>query len=448
MEVRYGHDVENNYIIINHPELLLNDYKLNMMLKNEIKGLLKVCVSCVDGKAELTYTISSKQSISELYEKKKMNYDEVFLVISSFVTVCRTLHRYLLKPDDILLEKELVFLDYQSGEVVFCYYPDSGREVYTEFRNFVQELMTITNHEDRKAVELIYGVFDICNNNFLVKDIENFIETGNHKEMDNREEKQESVKEFAKESVKKSEKECAQDLHKVYRNADMEEYHYNMREYDGKELENVSETNHLYHVAAGMHGQTVMNRRGRSDIKNDNSSSDNRGSKNNTIIKKVKGIFGSKVYRVPDKADYDNICYPSGNGIKEEYKTSAAGIEDIYNDDSPDLQVCGDTLYIKDIISSTRRRLLSLTEKSNIEIVHYPFIIGKLSARVDYVLEDKSVSRIHMRISKDSENNYYIEDMNSKNGTFLNGIRTEPYEKVKIEIGDKIGIATYEYIFR
>ena len=38
--------------------------------------------------------------------------------------------------------------------------------------------------------------------------------------------------------------------------------------------------------------------------------------------------------------------------------------------------------------------------------------------------------------------------MNSKNGTFLNGIRTEPYEKVKIEIGDKIGIATYEYIFR
>ena len=53
-----------------------------------------------------------------------------------------------------------------------------------------------------------------------------------------------------------------------------------------------------------------------------------------------------------------------------------------------------------------------------------------------------------MKISKDDEGNYYIEDMNSKNGTYLNGIPAEPHEKIKIEIGDKIRIATFEYIFR
>ena len=43
---------------------------------------------------------------------------------------------------------------------------------------------------------------------------------------------------------------------------------------------------------------------------------------------------------------------------------------------------------------------------------------------------------------------YYIEDMNSKNGTYLNGIQAEPHEKIKVDIGDKIRIAGYEYVFR
>lgn len=54
--------------------------------------------------------------------------------------------------------------------------------------------------------------------------------------------------------------------------------------------------------------------------------------------------------------------------------------------------------------------------------------IGKKKEEVDLVLKDASVSRIHARIITE-EGNAYLEDLNSTNGTFQNGLRMQPYEK-------------------
>ena len=54
---------------------------------------------------------------------------------------------------------------------------------------------------------------------------------------------------------------------------------------------------------------------------------------------------------------------------------------------------------------------------------------------------------MHLKIYKEGEE-FFLEDMNSKNGTYVNEIQLNPYEKRKIEIGDKITIAKYEFILR
>lgn len=394
MEIRFGHDVENNYVLIGHSNLCLQDYKLNMLLKNHIKGLLKLCVGCVDGHAELTYTISAKQSLHELYEKKKMNFGEVFQVLDSLVEVCHTVQRYLLKPEDILLETALVFLDYHTGEWEFCYYPESGNKTEETVRNFVQDLLTITDHTDQQAVEFIYGVSEICNGkNFLIREIEEWMERYDIKETS------------GKEETKKS----------LY---SLEKY----EEYQG-EKSSVSEEKGIYMT------QSL-------DMK--------KGWRNTAVVKKMRNILGGRNVGRQSTEQQE----PKKNILEEPIMEKPIMEEPITKVPIAKEQSCKDTLYIKDILYNTQRKLLSLTEKDNIDIVKYPFVIGKLRSRVDYVLEDKLVSRIHLRISKDEEAQYYMEDMNSKNGTFLNGIRTEPYEKVKIEIGDRIGIAVYEYIFR
>lgn len=53
---------------------------------------------------------------------------------------------------------------------------------------------------------------------------------------------------------------------------------------------------------------------------------------------------------------------------------------------------------------------------------------------------------MHARIFLKDED-YYIEDLNSTNGTFKNGVRLKPYEQKKLSKGDEIKLATKKLIF-
>ena len=75
------------------------------------------------------------------------------------------------------------------------------------------------------------------------------------------------------------------------------------------------------------------------------------------------------------------------------------------------------------------------------------FLIGKQKDDVNMVLNDESVSRIHARISLEG-NLVYLEDLNSTNGTFKNGLRLQPYEKRRIEENDEIRFGKLLFVFR
>ena len=74
------------------------------------------------------------------------------------------------------------------------------------------------------------------------------------------------------------------------------------------------------------------------------------------------------------------------------------------------------------------------------------FLIGKKENEVDGYIATGTVSRLHARIEV-TEGDYYIEDMNSTNGTYLNGERLEYRQKVKLEVRDRIAFGVEEYIF-
>ena len=57
----------------------------------------------------------------------------------------------------------------------------------------------------------------------------------------------------------------------------------------------------------------------------------------------------------------------------------------------------------------------------HLEVLHADNIIGR-NAENDIVIENLAVSKLHARIVKQDEA-YYIEDLNSTNGTYLNKIR-------------------------
>ena len=67
----------------------------------------------------------------------------------------------------------------------------------------------------------------------------------------------------------------------------------------------------------------------------------------------------------------------------------------------------------------------------------FPCTIGKMKEDVELCIEDTSVSRIHCRFI-DQGNKICIMDLNSTNGTFLNGLRIKSGEILEIEKNDEI----------
>lgn len=74
------------------------------------------------------------------------------------------------------------------------------------------------------------------------------------------------------------------------------------------------------------------------------------------------------------------------------------------------------------------------------------FAIGRKAEKCDLVIPDKSVGRLHAEIMN-IQDEYYIIDKDSKNGTYVNDERVAGDREVKLNNGDRIMLANVEYIF-
>ena len=82
----------------------------------------------------------------------------------------------------------------------------------------------------------------------------------------------------------------------------------------------------------------------------------------------------------------------------------------------------------------------------NLPITADVYLIGSRSGEVDGMIADETVSRIHARITRE-EDCFYLEDMNSTNGTYRNGELLNYKERIKLEKNDRISFAKINYRF-
>lgn len=126
-------------------------------------------------------------------------------------------------------------------------------------------------------------------------------------------------------------------------------------------------------------------------------------------------------------------------------QTSGAVCEEIAYDAGQEEEY-GKTIYMEEQREQVRGLYRGNGELA-VRIEKLPFVIGKKKEEADYVLEDRSVSRIHARILEEN-GSIYLEDLNSTNGTFKNGLRMQPYEKRRLEKEDELRFGKAEFVFR
>lgn len=95
-------------------------------------------------------------------------------------------------------------------------------------------------------------------------------------------------------------------------------------------------------------------------------------------------------------------------------------------------------------------KVVNRLDSLNFKMQEYYVIEGDISlgrsSRNDVVIKDKFVSKNHLLI-REKNQRYYLEDLGSANGTFLNGVKIDPNELIELQNNDKIGVGFIQFIF-
>ena len=133
---------------------------------------------------------------------------------------------------------------------------------------------------------------------------------------------------------------------------------------------------------------------------------------------------------------------------KKEYERNwiTPEIED-YNEE-PDIVIQNNpTVCLSNYKAKPRGMLLydGLEELENISLTGNTIRLGK-GVEADVLIDKATISKFHAKIEK-TEADFYIEDLNSTNGTMVNGEALSYKERRKLEINDIVQLADVQYKF-
>ena len=160
MRAEYKRDMNHNFLILHEEEEIdTGSYQVRMLAGNAIPSVLKCRIQGIDGKFMIYYDITSRQSVSMLFEEKKLDFGDLQLIFGGFVQVMEEMSEYLLNPGRLVIRPEYMYVDLEKRQLFFCYLPGFEVDVRKQFQELTEYILPKLNHEDSAAVMLGYGVY-------------------------------------------------------------------------------------------------------------------------------------------------------------------------------------------------------------------------------------------------------------------------------------------------
>lgn len=163
MRTDYKRDINGNYLLLyEEEEPDTASYQMRMLVGNTIPSVLKCRVQGIDGQFMICFDITSKQSLASLFEEKKIGYQDLKMILNGFVQVMEEMAEYLLNPGRLLLKPDYMYADLEKRQLYFCYLPGYEEDVRQKFQELTEYILPKLDHEDANAVMLGYSVYRLA----------------------------------------------------------------------------------------------------------------------------------------------------------------------------------------------------------------------------------------------------------------------------------------------
>ena len=446
LETKYYKDFRHNYLILKKMDENVNSYQCRMITENKIAGLLNCRERHINGEMLLYYEITSRQSLASLYEYMPITLHFLKKLLLQLKLTRESMMGYLLTESSLLLKPEFVYVDVESGEISFLYYPFEPEENY--MLSLVEFLTERVDPEDKEAVEISYRMLQLLEKEqFVLDEVLQWLEEDYGFLETTKTEKEE----FEKRGIEDN----------VYRDTEGSDRENTEEDYIYETEENERKTKVAY--AAG-HEKTAF---GIMLVMVAGGAFLFYLYQNYEMTQKMQIYFYVAAagmvltflvcagYLIRGKLFAENkISFGRNSGKitlqkKEEEKERFYQTFE-YRDDGFDKENAeyGNTVFIP-WMENCENKLYGMGKgnKNHIDLNKLPLTVGKLAGSVDMVIADQSLSRRHVKFSRDG-NRICMTDLNSTNGTFKNGLRLDPNTSEILEPGDEIRLGKLKFIYR
>lgn len=457
MRAEYKRDMNHNYLILHGEEVPDTDsYQVRMLVGNGMPSLLKCRLQGIDGNFLIYYDITSKQSVASMYETKKMGLEDLRLIFGGFVQVMEEMAEYLMNPGQLLVQPEYMYLDVEKKKLYFCCMPGKAGDVRQDFRVLTEYILPKIDHEDGDAVILGYGVYRrALEDTFHLEYVKEEIYKG-------RDSREKRIPESCKE--KEIDKEKGQ-FREQYENqsgdSPWEMETSNPFENRDREDEKKSPVSLRKKILFSLLGAFVLIITAGAAVLGFLP-----GLQAGVILSGCAVFLGTGmlVYRFRKKhkgsvekkrgrqeMQRDPIWkteQEEENGWQPQMSAEEEMSVPQTLEEEPKAKDFGETVVLSAGVVRGPATLVSREpgELATIYLQEDMTVIGKMENAVDAVIDLPTVSRIHAKIRR-RDQEYYLSDLNSRNGTAVNGRLLKEGEDYQLQNEDEVDFAQARYVF-
>ena len=135
-EISYKKDGNQSFMIIKNVQLNEEDYKLQMVLNNNIEGMLSMNIKMVDNNYEIYYRTTSMISLKNMIANNKMSGKEIYNLVKGIKTLSENMKEYLLDINGILFDMDYIYKKLQTERYAFCYCTEKTLGFQQELKNW------------------------------------------------------------------------------------------------------------------------------------------------------------------------------------------------------------------------------------------------------------------------------------------------------------------------
>lgn len=439
-------------------------YEDIMLRENNVRCILNFYSAAINSRQQYWYNISGKRSLNDYLDEENISIGFIVNLFEAINFAYGRIAKFLIDPAHIFLTPDSLFLD-QNNEnlnVYLCYMPFDKEGERDGFSTITESLTdkvrtgarfsSDEGEENQRMVELIYRLYDIslrdefCLDRLMteVRQYEETDEVQKLEELPAQETEAEHLEEPKAISSKKSrEKKAARKEEKF------EETGFDIYEEDEERNDLFSdlEEDEDSDFVQGFISKLKAKFTGRKKVNDFEDDDEEQDAPVKQIIERPE-----KVKKPKEKSPSEKL-FQKKQTIKPKFeRKSLRKAEEDFDD--------VDFIYHEDDEINEPTMLLSQSSSEAIGKLVYEgpgdeedFVIDKDLVKIgssakdnDLVLHSNVISRHHAKITRD-DGNYFIEDLNSTNGTRVNGEILSYKELQKLNRMDEIEFADVTYKF-